>query len=137
MCGYIVALGGTCTLYSRQVLYQLGRASRLECVRRGFKSHLRYSSFSLKKAVSEFVLCCVVLCCVVLRCVMPCCDVLCCVLFCVQLCRAMLCCAVCLSIHVYASGTQCITQGLSERDLHSLYIPALGSHPVVSIGITV
>ena len=77
------------------------------------------------------VLCCVVLCCAVLSCV-----VLCCVVCCVVQCCVVLCC-VSEYIHVHVSGMQYITQGLSERDLHSLYIPALGPHPVVSIGITV
>ena len=40
----------------------VGRASRLECVRRGFKSHLRCSSFSLEKSCLRV---CVVLCCFV------------------------------------------------------------------------
>ena len=42
----------------------VGRASRLECVRRGFESHLS-AAFSLEKVVSGLVLCCVVLCCFV------------------------------------------------------------------------
>ena len=40
----------------------VGRASHLECVRRGFESHLS----ALEKVVSGLVLCCVVLLCITL-----------------------------------------------------------------------
>ena len=57
---YIASVG----IYIATALYivSVGRASHLECVRRGFESHLS-AAFSLEKFVSGLVLCCVVLLC--------------------------------------------------------------------------
>ena len=54
---YVTYITCTCTLCS-----SVRRASRLECVRCGFESHLS-AAFSLEKVVSGLVLCCVVLLC--------------------------------------------------------------------------
>ena len=62
-----LCLGRTCTCIGDFELSQLsclsssvGRASHLECVRRGFESHLS-AAFFLETVVSGLVLCCVLL----------------------------------------------------------------------------